>query len=151
MPISMTRGYGLPSEGASSYNGYGNYRFRGFGLVNPLLQHEARQRRAQALLMRPLPDPELGDYRGFGDFGYDPNAPKLTEQTMEPQPTITATGEKIYVKPPPRYTQTTSTPTPGTTPTTNTQPNPAPTENNMLPILLGVGCIALFFIMKKKG
>jgi hypothetical protein len=54
------RGYGLPNEAASSYNGYAGY---GNG-ANCCVQRS----RPRGPLYDTLPDPELGD-AGFGSYG----------------------------------------------------------------------------------
>lgn len=68
---TMIRGYGLPSDAAGSYNGYGSYgRARGYGYgrsTNPLF--------------RTLPDPELGHF-GAGEVFDDRTGMRIPHITV---------------------------------------------------------------------
>lgn len=63
MAISMIRGYGLPNDAASSYNGYGAVR------TIPQVQRPRIVPNYPASLFRTLPDPELGGYGEYDGFG----------------------------------------------------------------------------------
>lgn len=81
MSITMIRGYGLPTDAASSYNGYGAVPARAGGPVRgavvnvPSVALPTGNWQSPyppvssyaASLFRTTPDPQLG---GFGDFGF---------------------------------------------------------------------------------
>lgn len=75
MSITMIRGYGLPSDAASSYNGYAGGPVRGAVVNVPSValptgrwqQPYPPVASYQASLFRTTPDPQLG---GFGDLGF---------------------------------------------------------------------------------
>lgn len=81
MSVTMIRGYGLPSDAAGMYNGYGSYGANGPVRAMPInvpsvaLPHSPSLTRPaagayQAALFHPLPDPEGSSYGGYGDFGF---------------------------------------------------------------------------------
>jgi len=74
MSITMIRGYGLPTDAASSYNGYAGGPVRGAVVNVPAValptgrwqQPYPPASSYAAQLFRTTPDPQLG---GFGDYG----------------------------------------------------------------------------------